>query len=116
MFIPAPVQRLDTPKTGEPMTFAEMFEALFDTATGFLGWTPEQAWSATPTEINRAYDTHMEKLKAIHGSGDDDKQQERQPEPYTSEHLKQIEAQGFDPDFDRDRLRALKMKIAGGRA
>lgn len=115
MLVPAPVQRLDKaqPTAGERMTFAEMFETLFDTATGFLGWPPEQAWSATPTEINRAYDAHMEKLKAIHGSGED-KKEPTKPDAYNTERMEQIDKQGFDPAFDRDRLRALKMKIASG--
>lgn len=115
MFIPAPVQRRDKaqPATGERMTFAEMFETFFDTATGFLEWTPEEAWNATPTEINRAYAAHMNKLKAINGTGEDDKQPTK-PDAYNTERMEQIDKQGFDPAFDRDRLRALKMKIASG--
>lgn len=114
MFIPAPVQKQDTPKpsTGERMTFAEMFAALYDTATGFLEWSPEQAWNATPTEINRAYSAQLEKLKAIHGSGEDNKANRSTHDP---EQAARNKAAGLDPEFDRDRLRALKMKIAGGR-
>ena len=114
MFVPAPVQRLNTPQTttGPRMTFAEMFAALYDCATGWLEWTPEQAWNATPTEINRAYHAHMEKLKAIHGSGEDDKQKSKTHDP---EQAARNEAAGLDPEFDREGLRALKAKIAGGR-
>lgn len=111
LFIPAPSQGLDNAQlaTGERMTLAEMFAALYDTATGFLEWSPEQAWSATPSEINRAYAAQIEKLKAIHGSGEHEKPKTDQPDP---EQAARNVAAGLDPEFDRDRLRALKMKIA----
>ncbi len=73
-----------------------MLATLFDVATGWLRWTPAQAWESTPTEISRAYAALIEQLKAIHGSGDEDKQQQA-PEAYTSERMQQIEEQGFDP-------------------
>jgi hypothetical protein len=53
---------------GKPLTFAEFHKQLFQIATGWLGWSPGQAWDATPFEILTAYEGHIEKLKAIHGS------------------------------------------------
>lgn len=112
MFVPAPVQRLEKghPTTGVRMTFAEMFAELYDAATGWLEWTPEQAWNATPTEINRAYIAHEKKLKAIHGSGDDRSQASR--ETSDPEQAAHNVAAGLDPEFDRAGLQALKAKIA----
>jgi hypothetical protein len=89
------------PTTGKPVTWAEVFAALYDRATGWLGWTPEQAWNATPTEIDRASRAHLEKLKAIHGGGSDDKE----PDP---EQAERNVAAGLDPEFDRAGLHALK--------
>ncbi|MGV2137390.1 hypothetical protein ACQZ45_05355 [Agrobacterium sp. 16-2014-1-2a] len=103
MLTPAPekrVQPLHT--TGKQVTWAEVFAALYDRATGWLGWTPEQAWNATPTEIDRAYRAHLEKLKAIHGGGSDD---EKEPDP---EQAERNVAAGLDPEFDRAGLQALK--------
>ncbi len=57
---------------GTPQPFSELYADLYEFATGWLGWSPETAWNATPTEISRAYTAHVDKLKAIHGSGHDD--------------------------------------------
>jgi hypothetical protein len=88
-------------QTGKPVTWAEVYAALYDRATGWLGWTPEQAWNATPTEIERAYKAHLEKLKAIHRGGTGDKE----PDP---EQVERNVAAGLDPEFDRSGLHALK--------
>lgn len=110
MFIPAPVQQLNTtqPSTGKRMTFAAMLAALYDTATGWLGWTPEQAWSATPTEIDRAYCAHENRL-VITGILTRRKDVAQQTDP--EQAARNVEA-GLDPEFDRAALRALKAKIA----
>lgn len=39
------------PPTGKRMSHTEFFTRLFEIATGWLGWTPEDAWNATPAEI-----------------------------------------------------------------
>jgi len=111
MFMPAPVQSLDTaPRTGKPLPWADLYRDLYDVATGWLGWTPETAWNATPTEITRAHAAHIEKLKSIHGSADDkDKSAKTAPDADLTERLN---AEGLDPEFDRAGLRALKAKIA----
>lgn len=115
MFMPAPVQSLNTkPKAvtnpGKPVAWADFYADLYEKATGWLGWTPETTWNATPTEIDRAYSGHIEKLKAIHGSRED-KPDAKQSDP---EQAARNEAAGLDPEFDRTGLRALKAKIAGG--
>lgn len=120
MLMPAPVQPLDakaavpTPSSAKSVTWPIFYAHQFEQATGWLGWTPEQAWNATPTEIDRAYSGHIAKLKAIHGSGEDDKTataKATDPE----QAARNAEA-GLDPEFDRAGLRALKAKIAGGSA
>jgi hypothetical protein len=103
MLTPAPVShvRRATASPEKPVTWPQVFAALYDRGTGWLGWTPEQAWSATPTEIDRAYRAHLEKLKAIHGGGTDDKELD-------PEQVERNIAAGLDPDFDRAGLHALK--------
>jgi hypothetical protein len=54
----------------EPIAFDEYHARLFGIATGWLGWTPDTAWHATPAEIIAAHKGRLEMLKAIYG-GDD---------------------------------------------
>ena len=49
---------------------SSFIEDLFEQATGWLGWSPDHAWYATPREIEVAMRGHIAKLKAIHGSSD----------------------------------------------
>lgn len=58
-------------RAGEPVPFRQQFEELFAIATGWLGWTPEEAVTATPDQIAAAYRGHVNKLHAIYGGGDD---------------------------------------------
>jgi hypothetical protein len=58
------------PQSGEVMPFTEYHAKLFRLATGWLGWTPEAAYNATPTEITEAYKGRLELLSAVFGSGD----------------------------------------------
>ena len=104
MFIPAPVShvRYAPASTGKPLPWRDLYADLYSAATGWLGWTPEQTWNATPTEIDRAHRAHVEKLKAIHGGGAD-----KEPDP---EQVERNIAEGLDPEFDRDGLHALKGK------
>lgn len=90
--------------SAKTMPWADYFRELFQIATGWLGWSPDTAWNATPAEITSAFDGHVAKLKAIHGSP------EHQDES-TTENQQQRErniAAGLDPDFDREGLHALK--------
>ncbi len=59
--------------SGNNIPFTEFYERLFAIATGWLGWSPNEAWAATPQEVLAAYRGHMDRLKAIHGSKEDDK-------------------------------------------
>ncbi len=93
-----------------PMPWSKVYRELFRVATGGLGWTPEAAWNATPTEINEAVAGLYDKLRAIHGAPEKDADQK--PDAYSNERLRQIDELGRDPAFDRDGLRALKGKLA----
>ncbi len=94
--------------SGAAMPWPDYYAELYRAATGWLGWTPDQAWNATPTEIDRAHSAHMERLIAINGTPADE---DREPDPAQAERNR---AAGLDPEFDRSGLQALKMKIAGG--
>lgn len=60
--------REPTPEA-ERIPFAEYHTKLFRIATGWLGWTPADAWEATPAEIAEAYTGRRELLSAMFGSG-----------------------------------------------
>jgi hypothetical protein len=68
----------DNDTTGEPKSdaeripFAEYHTRLFRLATGWLGWTPADAWEATAAEITEAYKGRRELLTAMFGSGKGD--------------------------------------------
>lgn len=54
----------------KPVPWPKFFRDCFGIATGWLGWTPEAAWNATPTEITIAYKAHVAMLRAIHGAAE----------------------------------------------
>jgi len=60
----------NTASTGKPVPFAEYFTTLFKIATGSNGWTPAEAYAATPAEIVEAMNGRTELLQAIFGSAD----------------------------------------------
>lgn len=93
----------DTAPTGtdKQMPWAEVFRKLFGIATGWLGWTPDAAWNATPQEITDALEAHIAMQKAIHGGEDEN------TGPNEEQRRHNIE-QGLDPEFDRAGLHALK--------
>ena len=95
-------------KHGKPIPWPAFYRELFRTATGWLGWTPETAWQATPTEISEAFAGHIAKLKAIHGSPED---KDKKPDIYSADEMKETD-DGLDPNFDREGLRRLKAKLA----
>lgn len=91
------------PSTDKPIDPQQVFAQLFGIATGALGWTPEEAWNATPTEIVAAHNgqtAHLIRTGVLIEQAPADE--------YTPERLKQIEEQGFDPAFDREGLAALR--------
>jgi hypothetical protein len=96
-FIPA-AEPNSKPTTDKPMPWPEFYRELYRTATGALGWTPAEAWAATPTEINEAFTGHLAKLQAIHGSGEA-QSDEGKPVKLT------------DPNFDRSALETLRGSI-----
>lgn len=71
-FIPAPDPAAKTTPNAKPQPWPAFYREQFRAATGWLGWTPEQAWNATPTEITEAFAGHIAMLKAIHGATDSD--------------------------------------------
>jgi hypothetical protein len=58
------------------ISFAEHHAWLFRVATGWLGWPPDTAWSATPAEIIEAYQGRVDMLNALFGSGEREKPNE----------------------------------------
>lgn len=58
----------------DTMPLTEYYERLFELATCWLGWPPEDAWNALPAEIVRAYKGRVAMLKAIFGGEDKPKQ------------------------------------------
>lgn len=52
------------------ISFAKHHEKLFRIATGWLGWTPSEAWNATPAEIMAAFEGRIELLTSIFGSSE----------------------------------------------
>ncbi|WP_323784619.1 hypothetical protein [Thalassovita sp.] len=101
-FPEAPETTTKQPSTAAPTPWGELFKELYGFATGWLGWTPESAWNATPQEITDAFTAHVAKLKAIHGDAED---ADTGP---TKEQRRHNADLGLDPDFDRAGLRALK--------
>lgn len=89
----------NAPAKGKPMPWAEDYSELFRTATGWLRWTPEEAWNATLDEITEAFKGHMAMLKAVHGAADDE-----QPDDQREQNI----AAGLDPEFDRAGLHRLR--------
>ncbi len=108
-FLPAPAG--DDENGRHPIPWADFYTKLFEIATGWLGWPPHTAWAATPKEILSAFNGLSDKLKAIHGAESDDEAAKTGP---TEEQRSVNETAGLDPEFDREGLRALKAKIAGG--
>jgi hypothetical protein len=56
----------------EPITLDELVTRLFQIGAGWLEWSPNEVWEATPAEIITAQQGLIQKLKAIHGSSEDD--------------------------------------------
>jgi len=53
--------------TGKPIPFDEYFTQLFQIGTGWLGWTPDDTWEASVSEIINAQKGRMDMLKALFG-------------------------------------------------
>jgi hypothetical protein len=84
----------------------EHFADLFSYGTGWLGWPPSEVWNASIAELEAAFLAHVDRLvKMTPGASATGKVAVEAD--YTSDQLRQIEDQGFDPAFDREALRAL---------
>ncbi|MDW5314083.1 hypothetical protein [Rhizobium sp. PL01] len=84
--------------TCTPVPWPEFYRELYRTATGALGWTPAEAWAATPTEINEAFIGYISMLNLSRGSGEAQSDEDK-PVKLT------------DPDLDRSTLEALRGSI-----
>ncbi|WP_172125418.1 phage tail assembly chaperone [Devosia sp. 919] len=96
------------PAPGKPVDPERVFAQLFGIATGALGWAPEEAWNATPAEIIAAHNgqtAHLIRTGVLVQQKSD-----QTADHYTEAQLKQIEAEGRDPAFNRAGLHALKGK------
>jgi len=82
----------------KPVPWPKFFRDIFGIATGWLGWTPEAAWNATPTEITIAYKAHVAMLRAIHGAA------EAEPESQLDPNGK-LDRNGLDKLRGKGRLR-----------
>ncbi|MER9702671.1 hypothetical protein NKJ10_00215 [Mesorhizobium sp. M0204] len=58
-------------KAGEPFDLDKALTDFFEIATGWLGWSPADAWAATPGEIMVAQRGLVAKLRAINGVSED---------------------------------------------
>lgn len=74
----------------ERIPFAEYHTKLFRLATGWLGWTPADAWEATPAEITEAYKGRREMLSAMFGGGKSDDNTITKPDEQTRSRLNAI--------------------------
>lgn len=61
------------------VSFSEYYESLFRIAAGNLGWTPDDAYAATPAEIIEAAKGRSELLAAIFGGGAEKPAEETDP-------------------------------------
>jgi hypothetical protein len=74
----------------ERIPFAEYHTRLFKLATGWLGWSPADAWDATAAEITEAYKGRRELLSAMFGSGKSDETTTTKPDDETRRELNAI--------------------------
>jgi hypothetical protein len=58
-----------TAGTGKAIPFSEHYRDLFRIATGSIGWTPAEAYAASPAEIIEAYKGRADLLASIFGGG-----------------------------------------------
>lgn len=59
--------RIERTASTRTITLGQALEELFGVATGVLGWSPADAWAATPAEIKVALDQHVRLIRAQNG-------------------------------------------------
>jgi len=96
------------PATGTPMAPVAYLERLFGIATGWLGWAPADAWDATPAEIIAAKDGRTELITDILGAIFGTSEKPAPATPDSADRIRDIDARGFDPAFDRAALMGLR--------
>jgi hypothetical protein len=80
-------------------SYRQLHRELFRIAAGNLGWSPDQAWNATPAEILEAYRGRNDLLRSIFGGSDSD-----------GETQAQASAPSIDGKLDRAGLDKLRGK------
>lgn len=105
-----PSETTDTTSTNttpeKPVPWSEAYAQLYQIGTGWLGWTPAETWTATPTEITQALEGRVAHLIAMNGGV------RNTGATGTSAAQRQDNiAAGLDPDFDRAGLQALKANL-----
>lgn len=98
----------------EGIPLREYHQTLYSYATGWLDWTPTEAWAASPAEIEAAYTAHVDRLvKMTPGaSGDSEQSKASTSSAYTAERFAEIEELGHDPAFDRGAFAAMKARYS----
>lgn len=86
---------------GKSQSITAYLVSLYEYATGWLGWTPETAWTSTPAEIMTALKGWEAKHRAIHGGKDD----LDQPDPHKQYNPADHE---ISPEQLRENLARLK--------
>lgn len=77
-------------RAGKPLSIRKSLEELFAIATGWLGWTADDALNATVPQIITAHRGHIAKLHAIYGGGEEKQDGEYDPQDLPSdEEVKQ---------------------------
>ncbi|CAM3835729.1 hypothetical protein CESP606_11710 [Cereibacter sphaeroides] len=99
LLLPPDESSKPTPKA-KPLPWVDALTELYKIGTGWLGWTPAETLNATPAEIILAFDGRIAQLKALHGTADE-------ADPGDTARRERNLAEGLDPDFDREGLRAL---------
>ncbi|MCB5411875.1 hypothetical protein [Pseudogemmobacter faecipullorum] len=92
-------------RQAERMTLARFFTELFSQATSWLRWPPSEVWNASVAEIVTALEARAERELRQAGIPSD---KAGGAEVYSKERLRQIDEQGFDPEFDRAGLARLR--------
>lgn len=103
-----PEKQGEAPPSGAVIPLSEFFASLYRYATGWLGWPPSEVWNASIAELEEALSAHINRLLKLTPGASSNEPTTGPSTEYTSERLKQIEEQGFDPAFDRTGLHALK--------
>ncbi|MBL4917457.1 hypothetical protein [Szabonella alba] len=94
------------PAAGPEITLSQFFTELFSRATSWLHWPPSEVWNASVSEIVTALEAQADReLRRAGVEPTDTAAKDAQ--------RKANIAAGLDPEFDREKLRALRSKLRG---